>query len=287
MTRLACTLICVLLTSGSNASPLDEFGLICAPIIPGGGQFNPPETCADTAVGGQGPADPLPFQGVPVSSGFRNSAGGLSFQQGFGGGLTGTATADVGYGLLRVSVVAESPYGPNTQGDPRVVARSLATFNDKITIGGSGTGGAPLAARGTLKVDGLLEGDGEVLVTLLIGSNLQGTLVNFNQSLFGATDSIDRSFDLPALADGEELLLSLTMRAQASAGSSINFARNRSSALYENSAFLFLDVLTPDAGYTALSGHDYRTTVVPGPPSLILLLTGAAALAGRALRRRP
>jgi hypothetical protein len=269
----------------SQATTLANFGIsFCGPIVPGGGGASPPETCGETAVGGSAPGSALnfTFEGTQISPDFRSSTSGASAIEGGIGAVTGAAFAFADFGLLRVRARAVSPfprgvYDPN----PLVSARSIASVIDVGTITGPGSAGAPVLARGSLTVDSVLFGDGEGSVQLTIGSNLQGSLVNYQATLFGPVTSVSPTFDLSALSVGEELVISLTLRARAGAGATLFGALNESLADLSNSAHFNLDILTPGAAFNAASQHDYRSAVVPLPPAGWLLLTGLVAVFGR------
>lgn len=144
--------------------------------------------------------------------------------------------------------------------------------------------GSQVLGRATLKVDGAFGGAGDGSVQLLIGSGLGGTLVRFESSLLVGFTSIDRTFELPNLAAGDVLTVSLVLRAGATAGASAYSAVKSSVADLGNAARLFVDLETPGASWEALSGHDYRLTAVPLPAGFWLF--GSALLGVARLRRR-
>jgi hypothetical protein len=266
------------LPPAGQASSLDLFGLYCAPFIPGGGSASPPQTCGETAVGGTGPGDPTGFNGGPTSPDFVTSSGGTSSTAGGGGGgMSGTATAIAGFGLLRATAVASSPHGVGTEPEPGIASRALVSFSDAGSI--VFLGGSPVLGRARLKVEGAFGGAADASVQLLIGSGLGGTLVQFESSLLAGFSSVDRAFDLPGLAAGDLLTVSLVLRAGANAGASRFSAVNASVADLGNSAHLCVDFETPGASWDPLSGHDYRLSAVPLPAGFWLLGTALIGLA--------
>lgn len=271
-----------------KASTVDIFPLFCLSVLPGGAGVAPPQTCAESAVGGTGPSDPLGFHGSPVAPDALNNPGATSSTAGGSGGLSGTASATADFGVLKAKVLATNSYGLGEEPNPSIVARALASFNDTglITSVGGVSGGL-VHAKATLDVTSILSGFGEGNVKLVISGAGGRSIVNFEGLLFFTITAISKVFEFDT-TPGEQISVASSILLQAVAGSSDFTINPGSSADLSNSAYLYIDL--ENAVFAAASGHDYRVDarVIPEVPlpAALPLFAGGLGVIGLALERR-
>jgi len=130
---MLCGLVLLLPAAAARATPSDLFGTFCAPYVPGGlNGLAGAVTCAETAVGGAGPGDPLGFNGSVVSPDTTVRGTPSSTAGGGGGGVFGSATAIADFGHLRAQAGGTNPNSSPTISN--INARALASFNDNGPI---------------------------------------------------------------------------------------------------------------------------------------------------------
>lgn len=265
-----------------------SFGTFCG--FGGGGGTGLP-ICAEAEAGGGGGAGGSFFAApVPPLPARATSAGPVAVAVGGGGSgaLTASASAFGDYGLLRATALATAPnIPPDNESLFLAVGRAGASFNDVGTIDSlSLISGTPVHAKATLDIGGSFGKFGEAKLRLFIGSPLGGPLlVNFESGLGANGPSIHQEFDLSLQVFADyfvvmELTVSASAFVQGGASRVLDFAD------VGNTAHFYLDFLTDDVRFAALSGHDYSSPV-PIPAALPLLLSALGTLSFRRWRAYP
>jgi hypothetical protein len=273
--RLLLVLVLGLAAGFPAAASADSFYCTINGVPPGGG--GSAWFCAGTSTSGAVGWSPMvsgpdAAGATPVSAASAGSNGG-DFA------ASASASASAGPGLLRMEAEASS-FG---NGLGRATGAAQASMWEEGTFVGAGGAapGTPITARLTLDVAGAFtavpaSADGEFDV-------YRGFTLLAHRDLFLSTVDGDffEEIALPGLVVGDEISVSLRLRAQAS-GEDVGITG--SAADLSNSGHLYLDVTSGNATFDSASGHDYSTA--PEPGAVLLVLVGAAVLCGARASRR-
>jgi hypothetical protein len=272
----------------SVSGPIAQADPALVPCAPGTGfDYGPNPHIVCGGAKGQGAGNGVVFNAGPTPfASFLSVGGGTMGVAGAGvGGVSMSASGSGTFGEIHLTAFANNG-SFTTLGDPLGSAFGMAeiVFVDGGTV--DGPLGAPETLRFTVSMSGAFTGTGEgdFDFNVFDGITFMGERRAFLSS-FGP--SVTQTLDLN-VRGGDTLFFSMDMLVQATSTNNGALVIS-SSADASHTGHVFLDALTPGAGFVSNSGTNYSSAAaatVPEPASWTLVIGVCAFLALNQFRRR-
>jgi len=203
---------------------------------------------------------------------------------GTGSGIFGSTAAYGSFGNAHIVSSATSSFT-----DPNGPRSSVSSIGVIGFVDGFSVGASALSVRFVSAISGGFSGNatGQAIFSLEDLSTNQFVFSDQRLFVYSLSSSLSRTTDV-TLAAGHSFLFNWSMEADASAGIDQFGAWGPSTADLAHTGTLNINVLTPNASLSFLSGANYSsiTDAVPEPSTWAMMLLGFAGIGFTAYRRK-